>query len=71
MESYTQDELRQLRELTMQSYTHYLNLLNDTLMIANLQEGDRLALKLCFQETEEELKLIDSYIEKAKTDSSG
>jgi hypothetical protein len=60
--SYTDDELRQLRELVMQSYTHYDKLLKDEKLMATLKEGDALALRLCFRETNDELAEVDAEI---------
>jgi hypothetical protein len=62
--SYTDDELRQLRELVMQSYNHYEKLLQDEKLMSTLKEGDALALKLCFRETNDELAEVDGEIKK-------
>ena len=63
-ESYTLHELQQLKELNVQSFNHYKKLLDDTKTMATLKEGDRMALNLCFAETEKELKLIEEAISK-------
>ncbi len=60
--SYSIKELNQLRELLMQSYTHYDKLLKDTAMVNNLKEGDKYALQRCFEETEAEVKELDAEI---------
>jgi hypothetical protein len=60
--SYSIKELNQLRELLMQSYTHYEKLLKDTAMVNTLKEGDKYALQRCFEETEAEVKELDAEI---------
>lgn len=60
--SYSIKELNQLRELLMQSYTHYEKLLKDTEMVAKLKDGDKYALQRCFEETEAEVKELDAEI---------
>lgn len=64
--SYSIKELNQLRELLMQSYTHYEKLLKDTAMVATLKEGDKYALQRCFEETEAEVKELDAEIASRK-----
>ena len=64
--SYSLKELNQLRELLMQSYTHYEKLLKDTVMVATLKEGDKYALQRCFEETDAEVKELDAEIASRK-----
>jgi hypothetical protein len=61
--SYSIDDLRQLKTLFTQSLDHYNGLLKDEALIAGLKEGDLLALRLCLKETEDQIKEIDTAIE--------
>jgi hypothetical protein len=60
----TMEELRQLKELTLQSLDHYKKLLDDTETMATLKEGDKMALKLCFDENKKELESIEEALAK-------
>jgi hypothetical protein len=62
LESYTVKELEQLKELTLQSVSHYTKLLEDSTTMASLKDGDRMALKMCFDESKKELHSIESVI---------
>lgn len=67
LESYTVKELEQLKELTLQSVTHYTKLLEDKETMASLKDGDRMALNLCFEESKKELDSIESAISQKLT----
>jgi hypothetical protein len=56
---YSLDEIRQLKELLIQSQDHYVGLLKDEKLMASLKEGDLMALKLCLAETEKQIKELD------------
>jgi len=64
MESFSEKELQQLKELTVQSLAHYSKILADKDIIEKLKEGDKLALRLCFEETQNDLKEIDESLKK-------
>ena len=64
MESFSEKELQQLKELTVQSLEHYTKILADKDIIEKLKEGDKLALRLCFEETQNDLKEIDEFLKK-------
>lgn len=64
MESFSEKELQQLKELTVQSLEHYSKILADKDIIEKLKEGDKLALRLCFEETQNDLKEIDEFLKK-------
>jgi hypothetical protein len=61
-EPLTAVELRQLKELTLQSLNHYKKLLDDSETMATLKEGDKMALNLCFQETKKEFDDIEEQL---------
>ena len=63
-DSYSKKELEQAKELTLQSITHYKKLLDDPQTMASLKEGDKMALQLCYEETEKELALIEEAMSK-------
>jgi hypothetical protein len=60
----TMEELRQLKQLTLQSLDHYKKLLDDPETMASLKEGDKMALNLCFNETKKELDSIEEALTK-------
>jgi hypothetical protein len=60
----TMEELRQLKQLTLQSLDHYKKLLDDPETMATLKEGDKMALNLCFNETKKELESIEEALTK-------
>ena len=64
MESFSEKELQQLKELTVQSLEHYSKILADKDIIEKLKDGDKLALRLCFEETQNDLKEIDEFLKK-------
>ncbi len=66
LSSYTEVELNQLRELTMQSLDHYTKLINDSAMMESLKDGDRMALQLCYGQSKAEIDSIDEAIESKK-----
>lgn len=69
MESFSEKELQQLKELTVQSLEHYTKILADKDILEKLKEGDKLALRLCFEETEKDLKEIDEFLKKFTCES--
>ena len=69
MESFSEKELQQLKELTVQSLEHYTKILADKDILEKLKDGDKLALRLCFEETEKDLKEIDEFLKKFTSDS--
>ena len=62
LESYTVKELEQLKELTLQSVSHYTKLIEDPATMASLKDGDRMALNLCYDESKKDLAFIESAI---------
>ena len=62
MESFSEKELEQLKELTVQSLEHYSKILADKDILEKLKDGDKLALRLCFEETERDLKEINEFL---------
>jgi hypothetical protein len=58
------EELRQLKQLTLQSLDHYKKLLDDPETMATLKEGDKMALNLCFNENKKELESIEEALTK-------
>ena len=64
MESFSEKELQQLKELTVQSLEHYSKILADKDIVEKLKDGDNLALRLCFEETQNDLKEIDEFLKK-------
>ena len=64
MESFSEKELQQLKELTVQSLEHYSKILADKDIVEKLKDGDKLALRLCFEETQNDLKEIDEFLKK-------
>jgi len=64
MESFSEKELQQLKELTVQSLEHYSKILADKDILEKLKDGDKLALRLCFEETQNDLKEIDEFLKK-------
>jgi hypothetical protein len=64
MESFSEKELQQLKELTVQSLEHYSKILADKDILEKLKDGDKLALRLCFEETERDLKEINEFLKK-------
>lgn len=69
MESFSEKELQQLKELTVQSLEHYTKILADKDILEKLKDGDKLALRLCFEETEKDLKEIDEFLKKFTCES--
>ena len=69
MESFSEKELQQLKELTVQSLEHYTQILADKDILEKLKDGDKLALRLCFEETEKDLKEIDEFLKKFTCES--
>lgn len=69
MESFSEKELQQLKELTVQSLEHYTKILADKDILEKLKDGDKLALRLCFEETEKDLKEIEEFLKKFTSDS--
>jgi hypothetical protein len=63
-DTYSKKELEQAKELTLQSLNHYKKLLDDPQTMASLKEGDKMALQLCYEETNKELGLIEEAISK-------
>ena len=55
--SMSVDDLRQLKGLYEQSVRHYVSMLKE-----NLKEGDLLAVKMCMEELEQEMREIDAII---------
>ena len=66
-DTYSKKELEQAKELTLQSLNHYKKLLDDPQTMASLKEGDKMALQLCYEETNKELGLIEEAISKKWT----
>ena len=64
MESFSEKELQQLKELTVQSLEHYTKILADKDILEKLKDGDKLALRLCFEETQNDLNEIDEFLKK-------
>jgi hypothetical protein len=69
MESFSEKELQQLKELTVQSLEHYTKILADKDILEKLKDGDKLALRLCFEETEKDLKEIEEFLKKFTCES--
>lgn len=69
LSSYTEVELNQLKELTLQSLTHYTKLINDSETMASLKDGDRMALQMCYEQSKAEIDAIDEAIDSKKLKS--
>ena len=68
IKTYTENELNQLKELLVQSQTHYKTIISDTKLMETLKEGDVLALNLCLAETEVQIKEVDEEIKSRAKD---
>ena len=68
IKTYTENELNQLKELLVQSQTHYKTMISETKHMETLKEGDVLALNLCLAETEVQIKEVDEEIKSRAKD---
>jgi hypothetical protein len=62
LKSYSLNDLKQLKELIMQSYEHYAKMMADEKLTSSLKEGDLMALRLCHEETKKELDEVEKEI---------
>ena len=65
IESYTAEELRQLRKMTEEVRDHWKKMLAEA--PANLSEGLRMAIELSIRQAEEDLEMIASKIKSIDT----